>query len=332
MAGGAEVNRIGGGSDAVRKGEKTYGVPVISIVPGNTENIENAGFPGNSGNMGSLGSTESPGCPENPRNMGCTGHNQHGVHVSKYFRSAVSRDPEVDRWIHDSMWWRNAEQEAEQEQDDHLYRKICRLECEIGLEDERFWDASIFFHHSAELMRIFRNSDMVGCRYFFDTLKVYADCLRDHAVCVLYKDVYPVLSERYGTTENCIDMAIRRWLNKTWKSPEMQRFFFRATDGKISGKPTNKRLIHVLACQYLQEEIADWSRRARFGGHGAGADCGRIEAYGASSRMPDSLPFCMPGRPGTGSEMPGDRVTRVVRVADGSCDRFDDFSRFGGSN
>ncbi|MGN1383108.1 MAG: sporulation initiation factor Spo0A C-terminal domain-containing protein [Eubacterium sp.] len=116
-----------------------------------------------------------------------------------------------------------------------------------------------------ELLRHLSASEMIGCRYFCDALKIYAECLQERAACVLQNDVYPELSEIYETSDVCIETAIRRWIVRSWKSPEMRRFFFESTNGEITRRPTTKRLLHLMARSLVFGEFQRWNRQENRG-------------------------------------------------------------------
>lgn len=107
--------------------------------------------------------------------------------------------------------------------------------------------------HGAAFDKLYA-SGMIGCRYFRDALEIYTECLDAHARCVLYKDVYPLLAERYATSEACIDTAVRRWIKKLWADPEVRRMLFTVSRGKIADRPSNKQLLHVLAFYLIRKK------------------------------------------------------------------------------
>jgi hypothetical protein len=129
----------------------------------------------------------------------------------------------------------------------HNYRKYQYEPCiPDEINEYCFPDESDEFC-SLEPMKHFYASEMIGCRYFCDALDLYVKFLRERAACVLQNDIYPVLSENYGTSDVCIEAAIRRWIIRSWKNPEMRKFFYAASGGEITKRPSIKKLLHIMA-------------------------------------------------------------------------------------
>lgn len=113
---------------------------------------------------------------------------------------------------------------------------------------------------TAELLKHLYASEMIGCRYFCEALSLYVRCLRSKASCILQKDIYPFMSSSYETSGACIDAAIRRWVKRSWKDPEMREFFYAVSDGEIVTLPSNKRLLHLMARTLVFEGGGSWDR------------------------------------------------------------------------
>lgn len=120
--------------------------------------------------------------------------------------------------------------------------------------------------------------DMIGCRYFHDALELYASCLYTRAGCILHKEVYPVLAERYGTSGACIEMAIRRWIKRIWEIPHVRGLLLAASDGIIAERPSNKLLLHTLSRKMI------WSS---FPAHPKSDETRRRGGCGKTSAAPD---------------------------------------------
>lgn len=99
--------------------------------------------------------------------------------------------------------------------------------------------------------------DMNGYWYCCDALKLYSECLIDRASCVLQKDVYNVLARRYCTTAACIDMSIRRWIQKAWQNPDVRKRIREMSGGWITKCPSSKQLIHLFSTKMVRAKLGN---------------------------------------------------------------------------
>lgn len=85
-------------------------------------------------------------------------------------------------------------------------------------------------------------------QYYIEMIKICVEKNIRSMDIILTKDIYPILSFKYGKTESAIKTELTRGVNKQWKSGQLDTFCKKVDYDK---KITVKKLL-ILALEYIK--------------------------------------------------------------------------------